>query len=588
MAWALNNLAMALEGRGDTAGAWRALARSLDITERYVVSQFASASPRDRLSFTRRIRYRLDNLLSLTPLPHETGYGYLLRLRGIVARSEAAERLLARGAGPELQSGLAELKAAQRVAAGLANARPDLAASEEERAAWQRRYAEATARRERLTVDLSGRLGALREALERLDLGVENVQRSLRVDTVLVEMLRVWDGYLAWVVRHEGEVERLDLGEAERIEAASVRFLAAIANEDSREPETTTEREAAGAALRSLVWEPIRAKLGDGVRRVVLVPDMALAAVPFAALPGQAPGTYLGDELVLSYVTNAQDLVPWPDAAPTGQGALVVGGVDYERAVAVGREAVARAPPERLAAPDRAPRGGHFLALPQTRGEAEELAARLGEGTTLLLGDQATEARVREEVKGRRFVHVATHGFAREDLLQGLNERHVKASWLSADEERQLAAGHDPMLLSGVALAGANPRKGGGGDDGILTALEASYLDLDGVQLVTLSACDTARGTPESGEGVQGLVQALQMAGARNVLASLWPVDDEATRRLMEGLYERLLRTEQALPPAEALREAARELRETTDEAGRRRFALPRTWAAFVAYGAGR
>jgi hypothetical protein len=70
------------------------------------------------------------------------------------------------------------------------------------------------------------------------------------------------------------------------------------------------------------------------------------------------------------------------------------------------------------------------------------------------------------------------------------------------------------MLLSGLALAGANPRDGAGGDDGVLTALEASYLNLDGVVLVTLSACETAQGTATSGEGVLGLVSAFQMTAA--------------------------------------------------------------------------
>ena len=86
--------------------------------------------------------------------------------------------------------------------------------------------------------------------------------------------------------------------------------------------------------------------------------------------------------------------------------------------------------------------------------------------------------------------------------------------------------------------AGANPREGGGGDDGILTALEASHLDLDGVELVVLSACNTALGKAESGEGVIGLVQGFQMAGARRVIGSLWKVDDEATRALMVKFYE--------------------------------------------------
>jgi CHAT domain-containing protein len=144
--------------------------------------------------------------------------------------------------------------------------------------------------------------------------------------------------------------------------------------------------------------------------------------------------------------------------------------------------------------------------------------------------------------------------------------------------------GHDPLNLAGLALAGANAGAGSRGDDGILTAGEASTLDLDGVDLVVLSACDTARGQVASGEGVIGLVQGFRMAGARRVIASLWPVSDEGTRLLMERIYGGMLREKDPLPPAEALRRAALELRGLGEGYGPA-VSSPRTWAAFVAYG---
>jgi CHAT domain-containing protein len=387
------------------------------------------------------------------------------------------------------------------------------------------------------------------------------------------------------VLRPGGEPAHIVVGAAETIDAACADFVAAIAD-DAGDEASHAALTKAGAAVRALVWAPVAARLDADVRRVVICPDAALAAVPFAALPGKVPGTTLVDELSIAYVFHPFDLVPPKDAPPSGVGALVVGGVDYEHADAGSKEAPLPARPAALASLDRAPAGGSFGPIPATRVEAEAVRDRLGkDATTLLLGPGATEARFREAVKGKRVVHVATHGFARTDLLAGLYDRKVKDAFLSADAERQLAVGHDPMLLSGLALAGANPREGGAGDDGILTALEASYLDLDGVDLVTLSACETARGTAESGEGVLGLVSAFQMAGARRVLASLWKVDDEATRRLMDGVYERMLRQEHPLAPADALREAALALRAWKDPTGNARFAAPRYWAAFVAYG---
>jgi CHAT domain-containing protein len=175
-------------------------------------------------------------------------------------------------------------------------------------------------------------------------------------------------------------------------------------------------------------------------------------------------------------------------------------------------------------------------------------------------------------------VHFATHGIVRTDLESALAPRRGHARWLGGALERQLT-GYDPMCLAALAFAGANPRKGGGEDDGMLTAAEASHLDLTRTDLVVLSACQTALGKAASGEGVLGLVRGFQMAGAAQVVASLWRVDDRATQRLMDLFYERLLRRESPLPPAAALREASLRLREDP------RFAAPSAWAAFVIYG---
>jgi CHAT domain-containing protein/Tfp pilus assembly protein PilF len=575
VASSLCDFAVLLGAGGAHTEAVPLLERALSITESRAREGMASLSPAQRIALVRSIRYRLDHWIRFAPHVGRSGYAEVLRFRGLVARAESAERALARRATGEERSLQESLAAAQRLVARLANEVPPTK-SAEALAIWQKRYAGTAAERERLTLELSRRSAPLRGALERLELGLPAVQAQIAADAALVDYLRVGDGYLAFVVRRAGEPARVPLGDAGPIEEASTEFLKAV---------RTDETDAAGAVLRRLVWAPIEKALGAGVARVVICPDMALAAVPFGALPGKATGRTLQSEYAISYVGQAQDLVPWKDAPPPGVGALLVGGVDYGRAEAGATPASGPGEPRTIAMRDRAPAGTRFEPLLETGAEAEGLRARFGaDATTLLLGTEASEARLRHAVVGKRVLHVATHGFAREDLLKGLYSRKIEEAFLSADAERQLAAGHDPMLLSGLALAGANPREGGGGDDGILTALEASYLDLDGVELVTLSACETARGTPESGEGVQGLVRAFQMAGARTVIASLWKVDDEATRLLMEGVYERMLREENPLSPAHALREASLALRELEDAAGKPRFASPRYWAAFVAY----
>ena len=100
--------------------------------------------------------------------------------------------------------------------------------------------------------------------------------------------------------------------------------------------------------------------------------------------------------------------------------------------------------------------------------------------------------------------------------------------------------------------------------------------------MVVLSACETALGKAESGEGVIGLVQAFLIAGAKDVIASLWRVDDAATRLLMEKFYSLYLDKDHPLPPSDALRQASLWLRDS--KPGGKDYSAPRYWAAFVCY----
>jgi CHAT domain-containing protein len=141
----------------------------------------------------------------------------------------------------------------------------------------------------------------------------------------------------------------------------------------------------------------------------------------------------------------------------------------------------------------------------------------------------------------------------------------------------------NPLLLSGLALAGANRRSAArsGRDDGILTAEEIAGLDLHGTEWAVLSACDTGLGEIRAGEGVFGLRRAFQIAGARTVIMSLWSVDDRATRSWMRTLYAG--RFQRGLDTAGAVRDAS--LSALRDRRARHLSTHPFYWAAFVAAG---
>jgi CHAT domain-containing protein len=141
---------------------------------------------------------------------------------------------------------------------------------------------------------------------------------------------------------------------------------------------------------------------------------------------------------------------------------------------------------------------------------------------------------------------------------------------------RYVARVKDPLLRSGLALAGANQGKSGN-DDGVLTALEAAYLDLSGTKLVVLSACNSGVGDVKNGEGVQGLRRALVLAGSESQVMSLWPVSDAAAKDLMIPYYRAL---QQGEGRSEGLRQV--QLRILRD---RKDWQHPFYWAAFIQSG---
>ena len=134
----------------------------------------------------------------------------------------------------------------------------------------------------------------------------------------------------------------------------------------------------------------------------------------------------------------------------------------------------------------------------------------------------------------------------------------------------------NPLLRSILVLSGFNRRKSGPDNDGVLTALEASGLDLWGTKLVVLSACETGLGDVVYGEGVYGLRRAFVIAGAESLVMSLWKVDDEATRDLMVAYYKRLMAGEGR---GEALRQVQLEMVKSE------KYRHPYYWAGFIASG---
>jgi len=210
--------------------------------------------------------------------------------------------------------------------------------------------------------------------------------------------------------------------------------------------------------------------------------------------------------------------------------------------------------------------------LPGTKRETEEIAgmlARYEQPVALYLGASASEEQVKA-LESPSILHIATHGF----FLPDEESHEDKTLGFATEQTRQ-----NPLLRSGLLMAGAGAEHNSlpGHDDGILTAYEASLLNLQNTDLVTLSACETGLGDVVNGQGVYGLQRAFLTAGARSVVMSLWTVDDDATQLLMTTFYREYLQHKLQEGKREALRRAQLEVK--------KRYPHPYYWGAFVMTG---
>ena len=269
--------------------------------------------------------------------------------------------------------------------------------------------------------------------------------------------------------------------------------------------------------------------------------------------------------------------------------------------------------------------GIKFLPLPGSEVEATNVARLLGTEATLKLGPEAREAELKA-VQSPRVLHLATHGFYLSDQEMNRETRGIReiplgfsaggagaGSFSRGPRGPRFDDWENPLVRCGIALAGANhatnlvsrssrgdealksspqpstinPQPGSQSlltsaatrleeEDGLLTGLEAALLNLQGTELVILSACDSGTGEVKIGEGVISLRRAFRIAGAETVLASHWKVSDKATSRLMTEFMRRWRAGE---PRARAWREAQLSLLRSED------FTNPYFWAAFTLTG---
>jgi CHAT domain-containing protein len=380
----------------------------------------------------------------------------------------------------------------------------------------------------------------------------------------------------ALVLQVDGHVRFVPLAGSADVQARVEALRAAQQRQSARGlPPGAAPHSDAGATaaaadwLREHVVAPVLATAGS-VDTLYLSVDDLLELVPLDALP--LDGQHLvGDRIGLRPLVSLFELLdssgPRPGETPQ---LLLGGGIDYGRTA----EDAAKPLDANAASPvvERAGEAGAWAPLPGTQREASAIGdlfahAFPGGKTAGLADEHAGKAQIAQAAPRATFVHLATHGYFAPESVRSITDAQPGEGAIS---------GLSPLALCGLALSGANlPPDALGRHAGILTAEEILALDLSRCYLVTLSACDTSLGVRRAGQGYASLRAALQGAGARFVLTSLWKVGDEATMELMVDFYRRLW--VQKKEPHAALWEAKTQ--------ARARGAPFRDWAGWVLTG---
>jgi CHAT domain-containing protein/Tfp pilus assembly protein PilF len=594
------------------------LQRALSIDERTLSNVFSLASERRKFAFLRTVDYRYELLLNLVvqklpthPEAVRTAMGAVLRWKGVVLDALARERqALSTSNDPAVVQTAVQLQTVASHIASLMWAGPGELLVEE----YRRQLTALEAEREWLEGALARRseVYAIAQRGRRVD--IDHVASALEPGSILVEYVifqstdfqakgtePTWGTYryVAFMLP-AGQVAQpslVDLGEADLIDSA----VRALRRQMTQAPdlihrmgEAAAEQRLRRAAVRlyTHVFEPLKSGI-EGRTVLYIAPDGGLNLIPLEVVQDER-GRYLIETCRFNYLSSGRDVLHFGSDQVAGSGIVVLADPDYSGPPPATNSSTAGVALDTGQATSSqtstqlAKRGwGPLLG---TRQEAAILVETFGAETVQqYFGAKAIEE-VIKQLKSPRILHLATHGFFL-DSWENPPWRHttgggqeLPAGNPSSNPSPEMTVFANPLLRSGLVLAGANAlgRKPleANTDDGIMTALEISGLNLWGTDLVVLSACETGVGETSQGEGVFGLRRAFQLAGARTVIMSLWSIPDGETVAIMVDFYRRL---KTGVGKAQALREAAlTQLRHRRDLNGT---AHPFFWGAFVAFG---
>ena len=352
--------------------------------------------------------------------------------------------------------------------------------------------------------------------------------------------------YIALLLYDDGKSKSFDLGLAEPIELKIREALRAS-------EEMLINAQDLWNEVGKLIIAPLENLLGEA-ETIFISPDAELNRVPFSSISSHVDKELFGEAINLRILTTGRELLTLFDKSENSyKQALVIANPNFDNK----KELVLRKEEFLLDLPNQSRsmdlESVVWNQLPGTSREGKEIAKLTD--AKYLTKEKATALAI-QKYNSPRILHIASHAY-----------------YMTNQDELE-----NPLLRSGIVLAGANQPDLNPYDDGYLTALEVTKLDLEGTELAVISGCESGKGDFQSGEGVYGLKRALAVAGSRSSLLSLWKVDDYGTALFMESFYEKL---KEGKSRSKALSDTQKEFREHPLPG----FRHPGIWAAFVLSG---
>ncbi len=340
---------------------------------------------------------------------------------------------------------------------------------------------------------------------------------------------------------------------------------------------TDTTKLSTADTLANLLWKPLEPYL-QGVQTVFTLQDGIIHRIPLGALPLNNK-KYVSDVYTIRRLFSAAQLLQPQKKLPQNPMSELWGGIDYASLITSNNNDTI------VPSLSGSPQQSNYQRLTKLPVIWDPLAASMKEidavqkifpskQTLVFRGKQATEAAFLTKNSPRgNIIHLSTHGYNITDTLITLNKMLKQVNF----EEYEIShtVKRNPLYNSGLVMAGGNHswqrRKTPLMDDGIVTAAALSRLNLTKTGLVTMAACETARGDGKQRESAFGLHRGLKLAGVHFILATLWNVPDGPTQKFIVYFYKELAKSGN---PVTAFTKAQLLLKKV--------YKNPYYWAAFV------